>query len=214
MVATPLSLRLRLILLTGLLTGVTLLLFALVFYLFLQANLLREIDAQLQERAALVTHRLAASDDLEGQVALLLPSPLGEFATPGLYVVLLSAEGHVRAASPNLPGGRLPLSSVLLAATHTGQTTIDTVEIAADEEIRLLVMPLQGAGWPGDVLLVAESLEPLQRTLAQAHALLLVCGAAALALAIGGTALLTARSLAPMAGVLASSARSGKAQRL
>jgi two-component system OmpR family sensor kinase len=113
--------------------------------------------------------------------------------------VLLSAEGHVQAASPSLPGGHLPISPALLAVAHTGQMTIDTVEIAADEEIRLLGAPLQGHVPPADVLLVAESLEPLQRTLAQARALLLICGGAALALAVGGTALLTARSLAPMA---------------
>jgi signal transduction histidine kinase len=206
MVPAPLSLRLRLILLTGLLTCVTLSLFALVFYLFLQANLLREIDAQLQERASLVMRRLAASGNAEGQAALLTPSPLVEFATPGLYVVLLSAEGQVRAASPHLPGGRLPISPALLAIAHMGQMTINTVEIAADEEIRLLAAPLLGQTPPADVLLVAESLEPLQRTLAQARTLLLVCGGAALALAVGGTAWLTARTLAPMARLMRTAA--------
>jgi signal transduction histidine kinase len=46
---------------------------------------------------------------------------------------------------------------------------------------------------------VAESLEPTQRTLAQARLLLLICGALALVLAAGGAAVLTGRALGPIA---------------
>jgi heavy metal sensor kinase len=199
MFAARMSLQVRLVLLTGLLTGVMLLLFALVFYLFLRANLLSEIDAHLQERATLVMRSFATDSGPEGRANLLTPPPLVEFATPGIYVELLSPDGQVRAASPNLPGGRLPIGPEPLAAAHLGRTVIETVVIGADEELRLLVVPVGVGAQPGDVLLVAESLEPLQRTLAQARALLLVCGAVTLALAVAGTALLTAQSLAPMA---------------
>ncbi|MBX3014183.1 MAG: HAMP domain-containing protein [Caldilineaceae bacterium] len=192
------SLRLRLTLLTGLLTGVTLFLFALVFYLFLQENLLAEIDRQLQERAAFVSQRLATAGD-EDTADLLAPSPLVEFAAPGIYVELLSPTGQVLAVSPNLPGERLPVRPELLEAAQQGRTVIDTVLAEADEELRLLVMAVNELDQPGDFLLVADSLEPMQRTLAQARNLLLLCGAVALILAVGGAALLTARSLAPIA---------------
>ncbi len=198
------SLRFRLTLLTGLLTGITLFLFALVFYLFLQDNLLAEIDAQLQARATLVTQRLAAASEQDTAVDLLTPSPLVEFAAPGIYVELLDPSGQVRAVSPNLPGGQLPIPAHLLRAVQSGRTVIDTVAVVAGEELRVLVTPVeQGVSSEdraaGDLLLVADSLEPLRRTLAQARALLLICGAVALTLAVSGAALLTARSLAPIA---------------
>ncbi len=198
------SLRLRLTLLTGLLTGITLFLFALLFYLFLQENLLNEIDAQLQGRATLVTQRMAAASDQATAADLLMPSPLVEFAAPGIYVELLDPTGQVRAVSPNLPGGHLPLPLALLTAAQGGQTVIDTVAVAAREELRVLIMPvaqgeLSAGAAAGDLLLVADSLEPLRRTLTQARTLLLICGAAALVLSMGGTALLTARALAPIA---------------
>jgi heavy metal sensor kinase len=199
MLIMRMSLRLRLTLLTGLLTGAMLLFFALVFYLFLQASLFREIDAQLRERAALVTRSLATGGNLEDQTIPLTPSPLVEFAAPGIYVELLDLNGQVRAVSPNLSGSQLPIRLDLLTAARIGHAMIDTVMLDTNEELRLLVAPLRVHEASGSVLLVAESLKPLHRTLAQARTLLLVCGAAALTLAVGGAALMTAQSLAPMA---------------
>lgn len=193
------SLRLRLTLLTGLLTGAALFLFALVFYLFLQDNLLAEIDAQLRARAALVSQRLATVEAQAVESALLAPSSLVEFAAPGIYVELLDSDGQVRAVSPNLPGGQLPIQPELIQAASAGRTVIATVAATADEELRLLVMPVEQATAPPALLLVADSLAPLQRTLTQARALLLLCGAAALLLTVGGTAFLTARALSPIA---------------
>lgn len=193
------SLRLRLTLLTGLLTGAALFLFALVFYLFLQDNLLAEIDAQLRARAALVSRQLATVEAQAVESALLAPSSLVEFAAPGIYVELLDSGGQVRAVSPNLPGGQLPIQPELIQAARAGRTVIATVAAAADEELRLLVMPVEQATAPPALLLVADSLVPLQRTLTQARALLLLCGTAALLLTVGGTAFLTARALSPIA---------------
>ena len=80
MLIMRMSLRLRLTLLTGLLTGAMLLFFALVFYLFLRASLLRDIDDQLRERADLVTRSLATDESLEDQTIPLTPSSLNSCA--------------------------------------------------------------------------------------------------------------------------------------
>lgn len=193
------SLRLRLTLLTGLLTGITISLFALVFYLFLQQSLLAEIDAQLYARAALVIRRLSTAGEQAAVAELLAPSPLVEFAAPGIYVELLGPDRQVRAVSPNLPSAQLPLRVDLLQAAQRGETVIDTVIGEADEELRLLVRPVGLPSQAGNVLLVADSLEPMQRTLTQARTLLLICGIAALLLAVSSAAFLTARALAPIA---------------
>jgi sensor domain CHASE-containing protein len=80
-----LTLRLRLTILTALLTGGTVLLFALLFYLILQANLLRETDRRLSERAGLVTASLRSSVDKQDTTArLLAATSLVEFDAPGI----------------------------------------------------------------------------------------------------------------------------------
>src|SRR5690349_9549736 len=112
-----LSLRLRLTLLVGLLTGGAVLLFAVTFYLVLQSNLLQEVDARLRERAQLVAGALRSSGQHLDQTPDLpaLP-PLAEFDAPGIYVELISTDGVVRAASPNLASDRLPADPGLIAA--------------------------------------------------------------------------------------------------
>jgi len=93
-----LTLRLRLTILTALLTGGTVLLFALLFYLILQANLLRETDRRLSERAGLVTASLRSSVDKQDTTArLLAATSLVEFDAPGIYVEVIAPNGEVRA---------------------------------------------------------------------------------------------------------------------
>jgi heavy metal sensor kinase len=201
------SLRLRLTLLTGLLTSGTVLLFALSFYLVLQDNLFEELDGRLHERAELVTRMLAEDADAEAGTARI--PPLVEFDSPGIYVELVAPNGVIRVASPNLAGGRLPTNPALDTAAREGRTAIGSMTAGGDEELRLLVTPAR----PDGILVVAESLEPLERTLTQARTLLLGCGALALILATGGAALLTGRALRPIsqlidaAGTIAATSR-------
>src|SRR5215213_455063 len=186
------SLRLRVALLNGILTGGTILLFALMFYVVLRANLFEQIDARLHERADLMTRMLEAdSDGTNGSAHI---PPLVEFDSPGMYVELIGSNGRVRVSSPNLAGGRLPTDPALDAAARAGRTEIGTITAGGDEQLRLLMRPAR----PDGILVVGESLEPLERTLAQARILLLACGALALVLVTSGAALLTGRALAPI----------------
>jgi signal transduction histidine kinase len=186
------SLRLRVTLLNGLLTGGAILLFALVFYLVLRANLIEEVDGRLHERADLVTRMLEAdSDGADGSAHI---PPLVEFDAPGIYVELIGPDGQVRVSSPSLAGERLPTDPALDVAALAGRTEIGTITAGGDDQLRLLVTPAR----PDGMLVVAESLEPLDRTLAQARILLLACGTLALVLVTGGAALLTGQALAPI----------------
>jgi signal transduction histidine kinase len=76
---------------------------------------------------------------------------------------------------------------------------IETVQAGDNEDLRLLVTRAPAAIAPQALLLVAESLEPIESTLAQARTLLLICGIGALLLAAGSAAVLTGVALAPMA---------------
>ncbi len=190
------SLRLRLTLLVGLLTLGTILLFALTFYIVLEANLLNQIDSQLRERAALVANTLSTTG-ASGEAAIPAPPLLAEFDVPGIYVQLVGPDGRALATSSNL-GGVLPTDPTLLAAAQQGQSATSTMAAGGDEQLRLFATPVVVNGNPS-TLIVAESLEPLKRTLYQARALLTLCGGIALALALVGAALLTGHALAPIA---------------
>ena len=151
------SLRLRLTVLTALLTSGTVLLFALVFYLVLQDDLLDEIDGQLRDRASLVAHAIQADGDITDDASLPSPPALVEFTTPGLYVELMATDGRQQAVSANVPGGRLPRDSALLTAARAGNSATGTVTIGADEQLRMLMTPIPTNASPVAILIVAES---------------------------------------------------------
>jgi two-component system OmpR family sensor kinase len=194
-----LSLRLRLTLLTALLTGGTVLLFAVLFYFILQANLLNEIDRRLRERAALVATSLQSANDKQDSSARLLAiTALVEFDAPGIYVEVIAPNGEVRARSPNLPANSLSSVAPFVTTARAGDDMTGTVPAGDDDQLRSLVTPVQVGAQPGNVLIVAESLEPFLHTLAQARLLLALSGVLALVLAIGAATLLTGRALAPI----------------
>jgi hypothetical protein len=166
-----LSLRLRLTLLTTLLTGGTVLLFALLFYLILQANLLSGIDQRLRERAALVITALQSSNNKQDSSARLLAiTALVEFDAPGIYVEVIAPDGEVRARSPNLPADSLSSVAPFVTTARAHGDIIGTVPASDDDQLRFLVTPVRVGVQPGNVLIVAESLEPFLHTLPPARA--------------------------------------------
>ena len=195
----PRSLRLQLTFLVAALTAAAICLFASVFYLVLRANLLAETDDRLQDRANLILDALSASDGPGATTRLPELPPLVEFDAPGIYVELRDSAGALLAASPNLGDARLPDPMVLRDAASPQEPAHATVRAGDDEDLRLLAMQVSDAIAPGGVLIVAESLEPIEGTLTQARELLLACGLGAVFLVVAGAALLTGVALKPMA---------------
>jgi two-component system OmpR family sensor kinase len=194
--ATP-TVTYRVTLLIGGLVILTLGSFALGFYVMLQHQLLSTVDQQLADRAALMEDVLGG--DAQRQISLqdLIP-PLVELTTPGLYVVVIDSTDQVQWASADLPAGYLPADATLLADARTGHTHLTTVTVGDAAQLRMLVTPLTAPGQPGTVILVAESLEPLQRLEAKTRTLMIGCGLVALLTTIGGTIVVTRRLVAPI----------------
>jgi signal transduction histidine kinase len=180
------SLRLRLTLAVGLLTGAMALLFALLVEPLLQARLLDMVDTRLQMHAVHLARMLA------GQ-----PAAPTAFDEVEYYAALVGPDGALRARSASLPAEGLGIDPALLAAARAGQTTTATMTSSDGTPLRLLISPV-GDTSPGSVLLVAEPLAPQQHMLAQARWLLLMCGALVIVLALGAAALLTGHMLAPL----------------
>jgi heavy metal sensor kinase len=196
------SLQLRLTLLVGLLSGGMALLFALLVYQLLQAQLLSAQDARLHAHAEHLARTLADAERSAAADAHQPSTPLAAFDVVEHYAELIGPDGQIRARSPDVPAGGLAVNSELLAAARAGQTIAATIASSDGAPLRLLVSPIGTDTQPGSMVLVAESLAPQQRMLAEVRWLLLGCGALALVLALSGTALLTGRVLEPLTRVM------------
>jgi signal transduction histidine kinase len=198
----PMSLQLRLTLLIGLLSGGVALLFALLAEPLLQTQLLGAVDARLRVHAEHLARTLADAKPSSAGSARQPTAPLAVFDLVEGYAELIGPDGQIRARSSALPNEGLAVDSELLTAGRDGQTVAATIASSDGAPLRLLVSPIGTDTQPGSVLLVAESLAPQQRMLAEVRWLLLGCGALALVMAIAGTALLTGRVLEPLTRVM------------
>ena len=158
----PMSLQLQLTLLVGLLSGGLALLFALLVYPLLQAQLLGAVDARLRAHAAHLARTLADAERSPAGNARQPTTPLAAFDLMEGYAELIDPDGRIRARSPALPAGGLVVDSKLLAAARAGQTVAATIASSEDAPLRLLASPIEADTQPDSVLLVAESLAPQQ----------------------------------------------------
>jgi two-component system, OmpR family, sensor kinase len=191
------SLRARLTVVIGALSALALVGFALVVYLLLSVQLMREIDTQLAERASLLAQDAALT---EGSVRA--PTLLEEFDVPGLYAVLVTPEGEAESTSTTLPREGIPIPPALLQAHLASGPGHATLTVGEDDQLRLFLLPLESAT-RARLLVVAESLEPLERTLARSQVVLASSGAVFLIVIVLSAALLTQRALLPLRQVTA-----------
>jgi two-component system, OmpR family, sensor kinase len=192
------SLQLQLTLAIGLFTGGMALLFALLVFSLLQAQLLGAVDARLRAQATHLARTLAdAQQSSAGNVRQPI-APLAAFDLLEGYAELIGPDGEIRATSPALPAGSLAVDPASLAAARSGQTIAATMTASDGAPLRFLLSPIGTDTQPSSVLLVAEALAPQQRVLAEVRWLLFGCGVLAVVLALGGTALLTGRVLEPL----------------
>jgi signal transduction histidine kinase len=114
------------------------------------------------------------------------------------YAVLIGPDGEVRARSSTLPAGGLTVEPNVLDVARGGQAVATTMPSSDGTPLRLLVSPVGGNTQPHSILLIAESLAPQQRVLAEVRWLLLACGTLVIVLAFGAAVLLTGRVLVPL----------------
>ncbi|HEU5087916.1 MAG TPA: hypothetical protein VFT99_10740, partial [Roseiflexaceae bacterium] len=139
---SSLSLRLRLTLALGLLSGVMAVSFGLLAVPLIHTYLLNAMDARLQSQAVALADALAAPPPSTSTPEAL---SLVFAAQPG-YVALLTADGTILARSPGMPAGGLALDPALLHAARGGQTltttTQDATQDGAGMPLRALLRPL------------------------------------------------------------------------
>jgi signal transduction histidine kinase len=200
------SLRTRLTLWYGALLAVTLLAFSGLVYFTLQQSLSSSMDERLTLRADQLRREVGPSignllqpEDVAPGVQL--QSTLSEFVGTGVYVQLLNQKAAVIATPPNLVGEQLPVPSSSRQAIAEDRPIFDTVPVqSGSASVRLLTEPLHLAGTQEVVgaVQVAESLSPIDNTMAAMARLLLLAGAGALLLAVVVGWLLTRAALSPV----------------
>ncbi|MBI2953412.1 MAG: HAMP domain-containing protein [Chloroflexi bacterium] len=175
------------------------------FLTALESSLLQETDDTLSLRASQVEHEIAAARNgslRRGDVdaGVLEVAPVEEFSAPGIYIQILDPMGEVLATSLNLPKGQLPVTADLLAAALAGEEVYATVPVGR-ERVRVLGRPLPSAEGLGGIVLVGESLHPLEATLERTQQLIVLTAVGAAIMAIIGGWWLTANALGPVAEV-------------
>ncbi|MBX3011878.1 MAG: HAMP domain-containing protein [Caldilineaceae bacterium] len=174
------SLRWRLTLWQVGLVAVMLITFAILSYRFLAAGLAQEVDRSLQERAQHVLHTLQV---VPNRPLAAVSAPTDEFATPGIYVQVLTSQGVVVAYSNNLGQQKLPIVARPFQESLAGQPTYLT-EVVGQQAIRLYYVAVLREGHPAGVIQVGQSLRTLESTLRQLQTIYLT--GITLALLLGG----------------------------
>ncbi len=123
--------------------------------------------------------------------------PLNEFSMPGIYIQLMDANGKVIVKSNSLGNQELPVNPRLVERGLSGMTDIETVAAGDGVNLRIMASPVFSAEQVF-LLEVAQSLKPVESTLAQLR--LALAGGIFLALLFSGVsgAILVRRVLAPV----------------
>ncbi|MBI3741427.1 MAG: HAMP domain-containing protein, partial [Chloroflexi bacterium] len=197
------SLRLRLTLWYISLLAVILIAFSGALYAILTFSLFNEVDRTLQTRAAEVQNGATAAFELQtdsppfflrGRFRI---PPANSFATPGVFVQVATTDGTAVSISENLGNQHLTISSDLVARVVRGESLLVNLNVD-NVPLRAFVSPLSLRNQIIGVIVVAQSLQNANDTLARLATLLAIGILAGLLLAAVIGALIARRALAPI----------------
>lgn len=199
------SLRLRLTLTYSVLVALILTIFSIVLYGTMRANLEAEADRRLVVRASQVeltiwpeTKSLTAEDLTAAKLDL---SPLEDLRAPGIYVQVSDRNGNPITASENLRGVVLPLDEGAVAGAVAGKQAFRDLLLEGGRPLRLLSVPIKVRDRVVGVLTVGQSRQVFQDTMDSLRTLLLMLGAAALAVAGAIGWVVADRGLQPLTAI-------------
>lgn len=169
-------------------------------------NLQLEADEVLRLRAYHVEREIAQGDASQldppaVRTALGNLAPLEEYSEPGIYVQVLDPRGTPIASSLNLPRGELPVTTRLVSEALAGQEGYANVPVGK-ERIRVFARPVIRGEEVLAVVLVGESMHPLDATLRRLQQLLVGAVAGAALLSLFGGWWFTTRAMGPIADVI------------
>ncbi len=174
-----------------------------VLNVLLEHYLFNDVDSNLNNFAARVHGSVNSSSTTGSLDYNMIHSSLpavNDFASPGIYIQLIDADGAVVVKSDSLSTQELPVDPPLIQRALNGQTAVQTVAAGNGIDVRILVSPLY---MPGQTLVleVAQSLGPVESALRQFR--LALASGTVVALVLTGIlgALLVRRTLKPVENI-------------
>src|SRR5689334_14262409 len=144
---TPRSLRLRLMLWYSAFLAVALVFFVMLVWHFTTDGLSESVDSSVRAEARVaelaLSHKLTSTPPYwpDGQLSLQV---VDIYQEPGVVVIVLDREGHIRYNSGLSDTSQLPLDTNTIRATLAGQTTWSIVDVG-NERVRVEALPVRAS---------------------------------------------------------------------
>ncbi|BAF58632.1 signal transduction histidine kinase [Pelotomaculum thermopropionicum SI] len=173
------SLRLKLTFLYSGVLALTMLVFGLLVYFFMEHNLTAEADRSVAGIAEDVVRSTVIVGRFPAPLRQVVIPDVDVFANPNTYIQVVDRSGVVAARSDNLGGQVIPLSEETLREVAKGKGFYETV-MSGSQSLRVYNRPLLVDGQVVGVLQVARTMGPAEMALKRLRILLFLGGAVAL----------------------------------
>lgn len=192
------SIRVRLTLWYGSALALILLLFAVALYLVMSRALREQVDASLDEAAAVAIRTLGEHRFGPFLIFEDLSQDFPEIALLDKFFQIFGPAGQVTIQSSNIQSREIPLSQSAFRASIEGESTFESVKFKKGVPLRLLSVPIRQGEQLVNILRVGTSLQPTDRMLRRLLVGLYIASPVALLVSLMGGWFLAGRALRPV----------------
>lgn len=192
------SIRVRLTLWYGSALALILVLFAVALYLVMSRALRDQVDASLDEAAAVAIRTLGEHRFGPFLIFEDLSQDFPEIALLDKFFQIFGPAGQVTIQSANIQSREIPLSQTSFRASLDGKSTFESVQFEKGVPLRLLSVPIRHGDQLVNILRVGTSLHPTERMLHRLLAGLYIASPLALLVSLVGGWFLAGRALRPV----------------
>ncbi len=192
------SIRVRLTLWYGSALALILVLFAVSLYLVMSRALREQVDASLDEAAAVAIRTLGEHRFGPFLIFEDLSQDFPEIALLDKFFQIFGPAGQVTIQSANIQSREIPLSQPSFRASLEGHSTFESVQFENGVPLRLLSVPIRQGDRLVNILRVGTSLQSTNRMLHRLLVGLYIASPLALLVSLGGGWFLAGRALRPV----------------
>ena len=192
------SIRIRLTLWYGMALALVLVLFAGAIYVVMSKAMRDEVDASLEEAAAVAVRTLAEHRFGPFLFFEELLEDFPELALLDKFFQIFGPAGQVTIQSANLQSREIPLSETAINASLSGLETFESVRFREGVPYRLLTVPIRHGEQLVNILRVGSSLQPTEDMLRRLLLALLIASPIAIIVSLLGGWFLAGRALRPV----------------
>ncbi len=192
------SIRVRLTLWYGSALALILLLFAVALYLVMSRALREQVDASLDEAAAVAIRTLGEHRFGPFLIFEDLSQEFPELALLDKFFQIFGPAGQVTIQSSNIQSREIPLSQTAFRASLEGESTFETVQFTKGVSLRLFSVPIRQGEQLVNILRVGTSLRPTDRMLRRLLVGLYIASPIAILVSLVGGWFLAGRALRPV----------------